>query len=249
MHVSFPPMDGDFHDPARSQRDNAGPHVLIVDDFYDDPQMVRTIALQSRYVVYAPPTAWDLAPKIRMPSQWLEPGLWLSTSLTSFHGKPTHLLFDGLRYNPEWLRLKMAGIVQEKIDPDDWEPGGDGWNGAFHLRDAGHRTGSIHHHYHDSAIATRGWSGLVYLTPDAPASSGTSFFRNRETGRCVESRHEHFDADHARYERIGSVENVFNRLVLFRENVLHLAEAGFGEGAGRRLTQTFFFRSHHRDEH
>jgi len=37
-------------------------------------------------------------------------------------------------------------------------------------------------------------------------------------------------------------ENRFNRLVLFRENVLHRAEDGFGQTAqNARLTQTFFF--------
>jgi hypothetical protein len=41
-----------------------------------------------------------------------------------------------------------------------------------------------------------------------------------------------------------TVENCFNRLVLFRENILHRAEPGFGDSpATGRLTQTFFFRS------
>jgi hypothetical protein len=40
------------------------------------------------------------------------------------------------------------------------------------------------------------------------------------------------------------VENRFNRLVLFREHVLHRAEKGFGSTIqDGRMSQTFFFQS------
>ena len=236
----FPELDGCI-DPGRPDSENVGPHLIVIDDFYDDPDAVRTTALQCEYAVYAPPSRWDLSPARRLPQAWEEDGLWLSSSLASFHGKPTPHQFDGYRYNPDWLREAMQNITGDVIAPADWEPGGDGWNGAFHLRDASHQSGAVHHHYHASALSRKGWSGVLYLTPDAPPESGTSFYRDRASQRCVAGYGEFFDFEHDRYEEVLRVDNVFNRLVLFRENLLHFAHPGFGQGVRRRLTQTFFF--------
>jgi hypothetical protein len=49
--------------------------------------------------------------------------------------------------------------------------------------------------------------------------------------------------DFDRFEKVFVSDNVYNRLVLFRENVLHRAEPGFGQDREARLTQTFFFIS------
>lgn len=238
--IRCPSLPG-CNDPGRSAEDNAGPHIIVVDDFYDDPHAVRSGALSADYVVYAPPSRWALEPKRRPACEWSESGLWLSSSLASFHGKPAHIRFDGYRFNPDWLRRDFEDLTGDKISREDWEPGGDRWNGAFHLRDASHTSGAVHHHFHESALPHRGWSGVVFLTPNAPARSGTSFYRDRATGRCVAGKGELFDFERDRYELVLRIENLFNRLVLFRENVLHYAEPGFGEGENRRLTQTFFF--------
>jgi len=51
-----------------------------------------------------------------------------------------------------------------------------------------------------------------------------------------------FDKNIQNYTRVYEIDNIYNRLVLFRENVLHQAAAGFGtEKNNGRLTQTFFF--------
>jgi hypothetical protein len=135
----------------------------------------------------------------------------------------------------------METLVGSHILPRDWESGGDYWNGAFHLRDFNHTTGFIHHHYKPGDVERRGWSGLVYLSPDAPETSGTTIWRQRQSGRCVASFGPTFSRNTADYELAFLVENKYNRLLLFRENVLHRGEAGFGSGTQARLTQTFFF--------
>ena len=49
--------------------------------------------------------------------------------------------------------------------------------------------------------------------------------------------------DPSEFELAYLAENRFNRAVLFRENVWHRLEHGFGEGTEARLTQTLFFET------
>ncbi len=241
----FDAMRAAFVDGARTEADNAGPHVLVVDDLYEDPNAVREIALRQTYVQYAPPSR-DMvdAETYAVVERRGVTGRWMSTSLRTFQGVPVRHPYWGYRYNPAWLRQRMEALTGDAIHAADWDPGGDWWNGAFHLRDADHRSGAVHHHHHASNIVGRGWSGVVYLSPDAPPECGTSFWRSKRSGSCVARFGEFFDYDTDAFERVYSCENIFNRLLLFRENVLHLAEPGFGQGDGRRLVQTFFFASH-----
>jgi hypothetical protein len=86
-------------------------------------------------------------------------------------------------------------------------------------------------------IDGRGRSGLVHLSETPPERSGTSVWCNRETGSCVAPYGKKFDWDVSNFDLAFLVENRFNRLVLFRENVLHRAEQGFGTGLDARLTR------------
>jgi hypothetical protein len=106
------------------------------------------------------------------------------------------------------------------------------------------------------------WAGMVYLTPDAPMSAGTGFFKHttsgfdtpptdrqaRSLGYCDAA---HFDdavirqdkADFSKWELIGQVEPVYNRLVLFRGGEqYHAPLGGCGDSPETaRLTHIFFF--------
>lgn len=86
----------------------------------------------------------------------------------------------------------------------------------------------------------------MYLSPEPPPWSGTSIWRHRETRRCIASQGARYyrGPDSAvHFELAFLVENHYNRLLLFRENVLHRAETGFGLTHASRLTQTFFFQA------
>ena len=231
-----------FEDPARPSGASPVPRVLVIDDFYPDPEAVRQIALNSDLAQYIPPDPAIVGDEIAEREAHRQ-GRWLSSAFVIYHGQLAQNPFYGSRHNPAWLREKLEAVVGEPIRRDMWESGGDYWNGAFHLVERGFGVGQgvVHHHYKPGDLEERGWSGVVYLSPDAPASAGTSFWRNRRTGRCVASFGEQYHRDPAEFELAFLAENRFNRAVLFRENIWHRVEHGFGEGSDARLTQTLFF--------
>jgi hypothetical protein len=231
-----------FRDPARSRDDNTSPFLHVVDDFYSDPAEMRAAALALPFVQYAPPLAEDVgeAEAAAYPRKF---GRWLTSTYLVWHGQRIRNAFPGTRIHPAWLREKIANLLGEKIELDSWEWGGDGWNGAFHLIEGAWPNSAIHHHYKPGDVDARGWSGVIYLSPDAPPSAGTSIWRDRTTGKCVAPLGGTFRHDTDSFEQVLLVENRFNRLVLFRENVLHRGEHGFGKGETARLTQSFFFRT------
>ena len=66
------------------------------------------------------------------------------------------------------------------------------------------------------------YAGVLYLTPNPPKNSGTSFYDDLNT-------------------EIGYLENVYNRLVIYSANELHSLKQSFGDNINNsRLTFTFF---------
>ncbi|MEO1135783.1 MAG: hypothetical protein AAFW68_04105 [Pseudomonadota bacterium] len=232
-----------FKDNDRSAEDNLGPHVLIIDNFYEDPDYVRDLALTQNYVQYLPPLAEQVGESQAAKAEFQNmQGRWHATALLRFRGRPVKNPVAGFRYNEDSLRVRLETVLNESICQDAWASAGDGWNGAFHLRSGGFAPVSVHHHYKEGDIPSRGWSGVVYLSPNPPENTGTSIWLDRETGKCIAAKGALFSKDAARFECVQEIENKYNRLVLFRENVLHKAENGFCDGCSARLTQTFFFR-------
>jgi hypothetical protein len=233
-----------FADVARPQGDSPVPPVIVMDDFYPDPHAVRDAALGSKFAQYIPPDPAIVGEELAASNAHRQ-GRWLSTAFVTYHGQIAADPFFGSRHNPDWLRQKLEEWVGEPIVQASWDSSGDYWNGAFHLVERGFGVGEgvIHHHYKPGDLEGRGWSGVVYLSPDAPPSAGTSFWRNRSTGKCVASFDERYHYDPAEFELAYVAENRFNRAVLFRENIWHRVEHGLGEGAGARLTQTLFFET------
>lgn len=118
----------------------------------------------------------------------------------------------------------------------------DTYNGAFQFSVEHDRTW-VH------ADHTTTWSGVVYLTPNAPAGAGTAFFQHLRTGldtypddpalRLV------CDEDASVWDRwamTDQIGNRFNRLILFRGLRFHCSIGHFGScKESGRLFQTFFF--------
>ena len=219
-----------------------GPPVLIFDDFYDDPHQVRRSALASRFVSYVPPEPAIVGEELGQ-AHAERRGRWLSSALVAYHGRPAQNPVHGQRFNPPWLREQLEAAIGVPIDQDSWARAGDYWNGAFHLVEQGYGIGEgyIHHHHKPGDLEGQGWSGVVYLSPDAPPSAGTSIWRRKATGRCTATFGEAYEQDPGQFDLAYLAENRFNRAVLFRENVWHRLEHGFGEGTHARLTQTLFF--------
>ena len=94
------------------------------------------------------------------------------------------------------------------------------------------------------------WAGVLYMTPDAPLSSGTGFYKYKD-GTTYESDMKIMDnkpeidnssQDLTKWEQVDKVGNVFNRLILFNAKRFHMSLDYFGNSKENgRLFQVFFF--------
>jgi hypothetical protein len=98
------------------------------------------------------------------------------------------------------------------------------------------------------------YAAVLYLTPDAPTRAGTSFYRLRlPDGRLGGNTcpHPHSNLCEAlnvtslplsAWEEDVFVPNVFNRLLVYRSDIVHSATSYFGvEHESKRLTAVFFW--------
>ena len=104
---------------------------------------------------------------------------------------------------------------------------------------------------------TSNWAGVVYLTPNAPPSGGTGFFKHKEMGlsEAVYKEDGSYDDDtmsqvyqdsqnYDKWEMTDQVSNKYNRLILYRGNKFHQSLDYFGDNIyNGRLFQTFFFNT------
>ena len=149
--------------------------------------------------------------------------------------------FDG-------VKEKFEEILQRKITK--WEDYG--MNGRFQSNIAG--TKLVYH------CDSQSWAAAVYLSPDAPYYTGTSFWavKNYDAGQLGTAnsiRHnshpdldlafnQHTFVDRSPYELVDTVGNVFNRLVIWDAGLLHSASEYCGwDINSSRLFQIFFFDS------
>jgi len=95
------------------------------------------------------------------------------------------------------------------------------------------------------------WGGLIYLTPDAPLSSGTGFYKFKDDGsmnskekKILNSNSGTYSQDYTRWELVDKIGNIFNRLILFNGDRYHASLDYFGDNKyNGRLFQVFFFTS------
>ena len=188
---------------------------FVIDNFYEDPDMVRELAINQTYF----------------------PG-----EGAVGHRTRKQFLFEG-------LKERFEEIIRQKI-PEHTEDGY-GWedigiNGRFQYCPAG--TNLVYH------CDAQKWAGLVYLTPDAPVSCGTSFYRHKEKKKHHNSQidwdsgegniifNQHTFLDRTPYEMVDTVGNIYNRLVIFDGGLIHSASEYFGwDIHTSRLFHIFFF--------
>ena len=180
------------------------PALIVVDNFYEDPDVVREFALSKTFV-----------PHIK------------------YHkGKRTDETFRS-----EVLKTRFESLLNKKIT--NWEKYG--VNGCFQTCVEGDE---IVYHFDDQTYA-----GILFLTPNAPVSAGTTLYRSLITGKMKVDGAEEHKAVFARgfldgtdFEAVDKVGNVYNRLVLFDSKCLHAASLYFGDTLETgRLFQLFFF--------
>jgi hypothetical protein len=94
------------------------------------------------------------------------------------------------------------------------------------------------------------WAGIIFMTPDAPISGGTAFYKYKDGATCEEdgiilnntAEVTKYTQDMTKWEMVDRVGNVFNRLILFNAHRYHMSMDYFGDTKENgRLFQTFFF--------
>jgi hypothetical protein len=140
--------------------------------------------------------------------------------------------------------LPFGGKITEFPMPDESNKNDNNiYNGAFQFTTSRDRSW-IH------VDGFNNWAGVLYMTPDAPISSGTGFYKYRdgttyETDLKIMGNKEEIDSfcqDMTRWDQVDKVGNIFNRLVLFNSKRYHMSLDYFGNSKENgRLFQVFFF--------
>jgi hypothetical protein len=203
-----------------------GRDYWVLDDALPDPMAVRERALARQ--------DWTLGAPHR-PESW--PGMRLQPGL----------LPDELAPLERWM-LKATGCKKVYTSP---QQAADKLNhNCVQLVAVGE--GHVKPHTDSRTLCT--YAAVLYLSPDIPAHAGTSFFRVRLPdgslgGNCVPSRFANLvEAFGTRFVppdafvQDVSVDARFNRLLLYRADLIHSASAYVGEAlADRRMTAVFFW--------
>ena len=157
-----------------------------------------------------------------------------------------------------WPFLKEELETLLRLEITDWLD--QSANGVFQVTDSSDPI--VWHADHQD------YAAAVYLTPDAPPSAGTSFWRDKNykcrrppthplesdkfsDGRASSVMNEMFSSDNVispnSWELVDSVGSVFNRLVVWDAQMIHSATsyADFDD-VNRRLVQLFFFNVRHK---
>lgn len=92
------------------------------------------------------------------------------------------------------------------------------------------------------------WAAMIYLTPNAPYSAGTSLYAAKNGARRTSDINFNDDVfaggfyDGTKFDLVDSVGNVFNRLFIFDAQNIHAASQYFGQTKeDSRLFHIFFF--------
>tara|TARA_Y100001970_G_C14207097_1_gene844722 strand:- start:1513 stop:2187 length:675 start_codon:yes stop_codon:yes gene_type:complete len=142
-------------------------------------------------------------------------------------------------FNNESTKDKIQNFIYPHGgEVTDWLEDEDQYCGSFQMSYATDRSW-IHTDDHNN------WAGVLYLTPDAPTTSGTGFYRSKINGSIYGKNDDvmgDYAQDKTQWDLIGEVHNLYNRLVLFRADQWHTSMEYFGNNnENGRLTQVFFF--------
>tara|TARA_R110002074_G_scaffold356243_1_gene528397 strand:- start:4457 stop:5167 length:711 start_codon:yes stop_codon:yes gene_type:complete len=193
---------------------NTSKDVIVVDNFYNDPDLVREWAINS-----------------------------IDFSPSEYH--------KGQRANERFILDGTKEKLEEIIGKPIFNWNHDRYaNGIFQFCTADQPI--VYH------VDNQTYAAMVYLTPDAPPTSGTAFYRSKVTGdytfdddkRKTQAYVDAFKGnsnemnfyDGSNFEKIDEVGNVYNRLVLFNAKNIHAATQYFGDAIDNaRFFHMFFF--------
>lgn len=193
---------------------NENKGVIVVDNFYKDPDFIRKWAIKE-----------------------------IEFSPSNYHKGERAIN----RFSIHGMKEKLEDIIGKPIYNWNYDAYA---NGIFQFCTADQPI--VYH------VDNQTYAGIVFLTPDAPASTGTAFYRSKVTGdysfddekrktinyvRAFTGKNAEMNFyDGTHFEKIDEVGNVYNRLVLFDAKNIHAATQYFGDAIDNsRFFHMFFF--------
>jgi len=220
--------------------------TIVIDNWYEDPDEVRQLAFSNFETAKTENVDWY-------------PGIRTYGSLDNLLQNREKIEYHcGFKVNPkQWVFNSSAGLEFNIEDQQRFEvnlstfnmvlPGTDIEMDPFDTTNNGTFQCCLPEHDARRRIhvdeRTR-YGAIIYLTPDPPEGTGTGFFRHKDTNITS------FDKEHAdlfqrpreEWEMIDSIENIYNRCIIFDSQQYHAATKYFGTDlSDGRLTQVFFF--------
>ena len=152
--------------------------------------------------------------------------------------------YPGIR-TKSFATNELKEIINRYIEPCSGKitefPMEDTFNGSFQYTTSRERSW-----IHTDPYNT--WGAVLFLTPDAPITAGTAFYRLKGSNAqgyedlTKKDQMDSFSQDLTKWEVVDTVGNVFNRLVLFNSKRYHMSMDYFGtDRLNSRLFQVFFF--------
>ena len=159
------------------------------------------------------------------------------------------------RRTKSYATIELKEVIQKYVEPfggkitdfpipkDDDRDADTIYNGSFQYTTSRDRSW-IHIDGYNN------WAGVLYLTPDAPVTSGTAFYQLYDGTSCKRDMNilnnkletDKWNQDLTKWKKVDEVGNVFNRLILFDANRFHMSQDYFGDTKENgRLFQVFFF--------
>ena len=193
---------------------NENKGVIVVDNFYKDPDFIREWAIKE-----------------------------IEFSPSAYHKGERAIN----RFSIYGMKEKLEEIIGKPIYNWNYDAYA---NGIFQFCTADQPI--VYH------VDNQTYAGIVFLTPDAPPSTGTAFYRSKVTGdysfndekrktinyvRAFQGKNAEMNFyDGTHFEKIDEVGNVYNRLVLFDAKNIHAATQYFGDAIDNsRFFHMFFF--------
>lgn len=193
--------------------------TIVIDNFYDDPMLVRKYALNCDYYYYGESASAQERKEVS----------WLSS-------------FREQRYFQQAVKQKFEAILSEKIDESHWYLG-TLWNGTFQCKLDNSKQG-IHNHAMNigNGCGSEGWTAIVFLSPNPKPQSGLHIFTHKFKS-FPDDEPFFIDFDMDSWNVSQSFLNVFNRVVIMPSVAYHSGDVGWGDSMEEaRLIQTFFFK-------
>ena len=195
---------------------NINPNLIVIDNFYKNPDEIRDYALKLNY---EPPE---------------------NHGAVGYRSESGRKILDGTK---ELFEKLLHKSILNGNSIGEWNYS---TNGCFQWCNA-----SVPIVYHSDS---QQYAGIIYLTPDAPPNTGTSFFRHKKyklRNSEIFSKSDWYESDlkykephldKTQWEIVDSIGNVYNRLVIFNAQQIHGVTEYFGEDINNsRLFQLFFF--------